>query len=538
MGEIILRDYQQRTYDAVIEYIKDQTLVNKLCVQLDTGGGKSVLIGELANKLPGRTLVLTHRAEILDQNSEWINGLGILHAKKNTVALSTRVVIAMVQTLDSRLKKYGIKYIGSFDNIILDEVHVDIFKKVFSKYRYENLLGFTATPVTNKRSTIKIGDNEFIKEHTLSEMFDDIVTGVTTNELIVNNFLVQDFNISLQPPNFDELRDSISDPDGYTKQSLDKVYTNRASIEVLTTAIETYCKGKKTLLFNPSTRVNALVYEALKEAYNVKLFDTVNNKAKEREGVVEWFKNEREAILIGTNIFTTGFNVTDIEVVIVNRATKSLGLWLQMVGRGARPTDKILKEQFTVIDLGQNIERHGRWSKTRDWKKYFFPGPLRRKKQVNLIETWECQFCGALTPSGEVLGEDKKLRCIGCGSVKPPTQRGLGEEAHGTLVPLDKPKLPNGESIIAYTKKYGESDSTFAFKILDQKIIDLFIGYGVTKKFYQDNIDRFFKRVQDIYRPIYFAIIRDKQLFGVRKKLKTQTARLLTKINKYYEHQG
>ena len=89
------------------------------------------------------------------------------------------------------------------------------------------------------------------------------------------------------------------------------------------------------------------------------MYDTVNSNARDREGIVNWFKEEREAILIGANVFTTGFNETDIEVVIVNRATKSLGHWIQIVGRGARTTEVIPKDHFTCIDLGQNIERDG-----------------------------------------------------------------------------------------------------------------------------------------------------------------------------------
>ena len=532
--KLTLRDYQQ----SLVDDINDALLTNNsVCAQLETGGGKSVVIGHLANSLPGRTLVLTHRVEILDQNSEWIEGVGILSAKKNTIGLSTRVVIAMVQTLHARLKRHGINYLGQFENIIIDEVHVDIFQKVVKQYKVQKIIGFTATPVTNKRKTVKVNGVEYVKRLTLSEQYDTIVSGPTINELIERGFLIQDFNISLRLPTFNLLRESLTQPDGYTNSSLDVVYNNRASIDILIEAVSKYCKGKKTLIFNSTTKNNGIVYNALLEqGYNVRMFDSVNNKASEREEIVDWFRDEREAILVGTNVFTTGFNVTDIEVVIVNRATKSLGLWLQMVGRGGRPTDIIFKDHFTVIDLGQNIEEHGVWSLDRNWEEHFEPQPLRLKRNVSLVETWTCDTCGSLNPVGETVNDKGEEFCSVCGAKRPPARRGgnSGRDKTGELVEREPRPVPTAKSIIDYTKRVGDNCSNFAFKILETQILGLFVDHSVTYKRYQRQRDGFQRRVRSIYIPIYFAIIRDDELVGASKRLETQVERMFNKIDKYY----
>ena len=147
--QIKLRPYQQDTYDKIINELQNGT--KRIAVALPTGGGKSVVIGKLANELKGRTLILTHRVEILSQNAEWLKGAGILSAKENTVMYNSEIVIAMVQTAFARIKKYGIKYLGHFDNIILDEIQILIFEKVFDMYDFKRLIGFTATPVLNKK---------------------------------------------------------------------------------------------------------------------------------------------------------------------------------------------------------------------------------------------------------------------------------------------------------------------------------------------------------------------------------------------------
>src|SRR5690606_38498310 len=143
-----------------------------------------------------------------------------------------------------------------------------------------------------------------------------------------------------------------------------EVYSNTASLSILLKAYEEHCKGKKTIIYNASNKVNLITYNFFKEqGLNVKMFDTSKNKEINpetgrkytRKEIIEWFRKERDAILINTNVFTTGFDVDDIECVVINRATKSLSLWIQMVGRGSRTTKKIYKDFFTVLDLGQNI---------------------------------------------------------------------------------------------------------------------------------------------------------------------------------------
>ena len=534
MENLKLRDYQAELVDKILCAYNDG--YRRILACLATGGGKSVIIGELANMLGGRTLILTHRVEILEQNSRWLYRAGILSAKKNTVGISTETVVAMVETLDSRIKRHGIGYIGEFDTIILDEVHINVFKKVFSKYRPEKIIGFTATPVTNRKETMKRGEEEYTRRLAMSKDFDVLIQGISTKGLIEQGFLVQDYNISLVLPNFDGLRESNSHPDGYTSNSLNKVYNNRVAMDVLYEAIEKHCKGKKTLIFNSTTANNQLVYEGLEErGYNVQMFDSVNKSDMTRKEVVEWFRDEREAILVGTNVFTTGFDVTDIEVVIVNRATKSLSLWLQMVGRGARITDKIFKSAFVVIDLGQNIETHGLWSQERDWNEYFAEQPwkLKRKKQVQ--EVWTCSHCDGLTPTGEVMDSDGLQRCGECGAVREFVPRGdNGIDKTGTLVPRDAMPVPKGPEIVKYVRKIGRPENALAFQILEKQILDLFITHEVTYRDYQSRYERYKKRVTEIYTKAYFQIIRE-QLEGDGRRLDTSLKRIQGKIDKHYK---
>ena len=531
---IKLRTYQQGLYDSIHNKLNDES-VKSVCAVLPTGGGKSVVIAKLAQELTGRTLILTHRIEILQQNSEWFTNAGILTAKNNTLRHDTKIVIAMVQTAFARIKKYGTEYLGDFDNIILDEVQVLIFKKVFEKYNYKKLIGFTGTPVLNKKKYTTINGVEYVEPYTLSEIFDTIAQGTDTQDLIDLGYLVQDYNIVLDLPNMDKLKASESNPDGYTTNSLNEVYANTASLEILKNSYYRYCKGKKTLIFNATTKVNGVVYKQLKDlGLNVKMFDTVNTtdinpnteKPYTREEIIEWFNSEQDAILINTNVFTTGFNVTDVEVVIVNRATKSLSLWIQMVGRGSRITNKIFKDKFTVLDLGQNIYEHGIWSMRRNWEEYFYPGEKRLKHKSDVLDTWTCTNCGAFNIKEVVV-------CEACGEPMQDSEESTSKKQKiGELREIGDMPIPKSIQIINYTKARDES-SNFAFKLLERKIIELFIHYNVTADFYINNQVRFMHRIKEIYTPIYFGIIRS-DLKGANKTLTNQLRRIKTKIDKLY----
>lgn len=536
---IKLRNYQQPFYDKILEelYTND---TKRVCCVMPTGGGKSVIIGKLANEMKGRTLILTHRIEILQQNSDWLINAGILSSTINTLRYDNTIIIAMVQTLFARIEKYGIEYLGKFDNIILDEVHILIFEKVFEKYDYKKLVGFTGSPVIHgKNIYTEIDGVEYVEPYTLSRIFDTIVCGPDSQDLIDLNYLVQDYTISLQLPDFDKLKESKSNPDGYTAKSMNEVYYNTVSLKKLDEAYYKYGSGKKTIIFNSSNKVNKFVYDHMKKkGLNVKMFDTSANKEinpetekkYKRKEIIEWFKKERDAVLINTNVFTTGFDVSDVEVVVVNRATKSLALWIQMVGRGSRITDKIYKDKFTVIDLGQNTHEHGLWSKRRDWRKFFYsPGP-RLKNSRDMLSTWECGYCGSLNITGEIICEvckAEKLDAVIDGEQK------VKKYKEGNLTVLQDLQPPRGNGIVEFCKRNNQNTG-FAFKLLKTKILELFTHYQISDEFYArrrlDWTDKsgllhkgFETRVTEIFHPCYFAITNGKNGLTGNKRRKYQT---------------
>src|SRR5690606_889066 len=223
------------------------------------------------------------------------------------------------------------------------------------------------------------------------------------------------------------------------------------------------CKGKRTIVFNNSTKTNRKVYEQfLEKGYNVKLYDSVNDSGESRKQIVKWFRETPDAILCNCGVFVAGLDVKEIEAEILNLATTSLSRYIQMVGRIVRSSDKIYKPHAILIDGGGNVERFNAWSDpTRDWRKIFFEGIGKEKaKQERPLSVQECKQCGMLFTRSE-------STCPNCGWKVPmpeKRERVLGDEI---LAPIDKIPLPNGKKIIDYTLSRGEGKS-FAFKVLTE----------------------------------------------------------------------
>jgi superfamily II DNA or RNA helicase len=131
--------------------------------------------------------------------------------------------------------------------------------------------------------------------------------------------------------------------------------------EKLLYAYEQKAKGTKTLIFNNGINTSKQVFHLFREqGYEIRHLDNTHNEQERRE-ILEWFKTKPDAVLTSVSILTTGFDEPSVETIIINRATKSLTLYHQMIGRGSRIFGE--KKEFNVIDLGNNAKRFGLWAR-------------------------------------------------------------------------------------------------------------------------------------------------------------------------------
>src|SRR5262249_17178287 len=120
-----LRDYQQAAVNSVLNKWQE---FDRLLGVAPTGSGKTVIFAEIAShrQLAGRTLVIAHREELIDQAIDKLHKFkGLCAAKEQAGAhadLDAGIVVASVQTL-ARTKRLERFHSDHFATAIIDEAH-------------------------------------------------------------------------------------------------------------------------------------------------------------------------------------------------------------------------------------------------------------------------------------------------------------------------------------------------------------------------------------------------------------------------------
>jgi superfamily II DNA or RNA helicase len=369
-----LREYQERFVENIARSLKDN---KRIIAQLATGGGKTVTFSAIAkrfnDKSGQRVLILVHRMELLNQavktieRNTGLKAVGIVAGMKSIP--DAEVYVAMVETTHRRLDK-----LPDFGLIIIDESHIGNFTKLIEHFNDKYIIGFTATPIASK------------KDKPLIKYFKNIVCGVSIGELINDGHLCKAYTFGVQQE-IDRAKLKMVKGD-FDIQQMAMMMSSNKYIESVVNAYTSLAINQKTLIFNCNVEHSKIVTEALKEKkYNARHLDG-EMKTQEREEIMQWFNDTPDAILCNIGIATTGFDQPDVKCIIVNRATASMPLWLQMCGRGSRPADG--KDFFTIIDMGGNTPTHGYWQDDRDWNHLFF-NPAKKGEGVAPMK--KCPKC-------------------------------------------------------------------------------------------------------------------------------------------------
>ncbi|AXT20073.1 DEAD/DEAH box helicase [Flavobacteriaceae bacterium AU392] len=357
-----LYSYQKGAISKIFKSFEDAPKDYHLLYQLPTGGGKTVIFSEIVRQYlkhhKKRVLVLTHRIELCKQTSNMLTEFGVINKVIDSKASlddqnDYSCFVAMVETLNNRLNdnKLDISDIGL---VIIDEAHYNSFTKLFKFFYQSFILGVTATPLSSNI------------DMPMTDNYDELIVGESIESLIKNKFLSRaemfSYNVGLTSL-------VVGANGDYTVKSSEDLYTNSDMLFKLTSAYEERSKGKKTLIFNNGIKTSLMVYDTFRRlGLPIAHLDNTASK-KERKAILEWFKNTPDAILTSVSILTTGFDEPTVESIILNRATKSLTLYYQMIGRGSRILDN--KDTFDVIDLGNNFHRFGPWGADLDWQRIF-----------------------------------------------------------------------------------------------------------------------------------------------------------------------
>ena len=359
-----LRWYQQEAINEIYRYFGESDGNPLICVS--TGGGKSIIIadfirGVLSHWPCQRFLILSHVKEIIEQNHEKLIALwekaptGIYSASMKSRDTEAAILFASIQSVYKRAAE-----LGHFDLVVIDEAHLlssenseTMYSRLIRELREVNpflkVIGLTATPYRMKQGLLTQGK---------SPLFSKIIYETDIQRLINDGYLSP-----LRSKGGKEKIDLSSvrtrQGDFVTADMEEAVQKNDVTEKAVIEVME-YGKDRKAwLIFCVSVAHAEEVKELLIDEGITAECITGGTPKDERARILSDYKAGKIKALTSQGVLTTGFDAPLTDLIVLLRATKSPGLYVQILGRGLRISPETGKTDCLVLDYGGNITRHG-----------------------------------------------------------------------------------------------------------------------------------------------------------------------------------
>lgn len=319
-----LRPYQVEAVESIFREWGSGRRRTLLCMA--TGTGKTICIAKVAERVAshgGRTLVLAHRGELLDQARDKIasaTGLAcsVERAQESSLGTWESVTVGSVQTLmrDQRLEALAP---DRFDCVIVDEAHHSAsasYRKILDHFDAD-VLGVTATPDRADRQD-------------LGKVFDSLAYEYGLAQAVRDGYLCP---IKAQTIPLDIDISSVSTQSGdYAAGELGDALG--PYLDAIADEMAAACEGKRTVVFLPLVST-AKRFRDLLEERGLRAAE-VDGKSEDRAEVLANFDAGCYDVLCNSMLLTEGWDCPSVDCVVVLRPTKSRSLFCQMVGRGTR----------------------------------------------------------------------------------------------------------------------------------------------------------------------------------------------------------
>lgn len=325
-----LRPYQKEAVEAIYSHWSEW---QRELLVLPTGCGKTVVFNTVANERPGRTLILAHRDELIEQARDKYAAMfgelpGKIKASENDIR---RVTVGSIQTMCRR------NYSGAFDTVIIDEAHHAIspsYQDLLQQLPDAKVLGVTATPDRGDKKS-------------LARYFDGIAYEYGLKDAIRDGYLCP-IMAKTVPLEIDMSSVKISVGD-FEVNSI--AQTLEPYLPQIADAIQLHASARKTVVFCP------LISIAQELASMIPGAREVNGSSPDRKELIEWFdKAGAGAVLCNAMLLTEGWDCPSVDCVVVLRPTKIRSLYCQMIGRGTRLAPG--KDNLLILDFLWLCKKH------------------------------------------------------------------------------------------------------------------------------------------------------------------------------------
>lgn len=352
--EIQLRSYQLEAINSIFKYYLDGNTGHPLIVA-PTGSGKSFILGGIIKRFRDtwpniKILVVSHTKEILQQDYNAIckfvpEELVSIYSSGLKSKEKNQYTIAGIQSIWRKSWEFK-----DYQLVIVDEAHLippkgeGRYRTLFNYLDTAKIIGLTATP-------FRLGHGYLTDNH----LFDKIVYDIDILQLIKKSYLC---NLTAKDPgyNIDVSKVKVVGGDFVKKQLSAEVNITSVTNSIINKLLSYKDIRKKWLVFAIDIDHAESVGQALNNA-GIKTGIVHSKLDFDRSYIIDLFRKNYIQALVNVETLTTGFDVPDIDMIVLMRPTQSPVLHVQMIGRGMRVAPD--KDNCLVLDFAGNLKRLG-----------------------------------------------------------------------------------------------------------------------------------------------------------------------------------
>lgn len=494
-------DFQNHAHWALRSHVHYKPKENPIVI-LPTGTGKSVCLAmfiyDMLTSYPYlRMMMCTHVKELIEGNYNTLMKLwpgapaGIYSAGLGQKDVYSQVTFAGIQSVASKPGRFG-----KIDFLLIDEAHLvgtsdsANYVKFINALRGKNpnliVIGFTAT-------AFRMGLGSLTEGGIFDAVAFDGGSGEAFVWFIENGYLIRP--IPCDPGvTVDDSGVGLVGGDFNNKEA-SAAFRNQGILEQAVDTILAVAKAENRqamLTFCQSIEDAELVADMFK--YKGRHVEAVHSKRGDRDDVLDAFSRGELWGVTNRDILTTGYNNPRIDLMGILRLTRSPGLWVQMLGRGTRPSwvghighnggppmydittlagrlasiQASHKHNCRVLDFAGNTMRLGPIN---------YPVlPKRRGKGGGEAPTRKCPVCKTYLHTSV-------NPCSTCGYMFPIPEK-IKQEAAKDLLVIDLAELPEPEprleeifGVHRMVATHNEGKGRGEKKKLDTMRVDYMCGY-------------------------------------------------------------
>lgn len=343
----MLRDFQAEVENGVFEAWHEPNVMNVMPV-LPTGGGKTVLMGDIIQKMNRPTCAVAHRQELVSQVSLALNREGIHHGiiapkkiQQQIIRLHhethgysrynyrSEVRVAGVDSLKLDTKDRWFNQVGL---TVIDEGHHVLVDNKWGKAfaMFPNARGLFLTAHAYR------ADGNGLGRHA-SGLVDRLVLGPTCRELINRGFLT-DYDIYCPESDVDFSEVEISSTTGDLVLPQLRAATHQSK-RLVGDVVKKYIElayGKLGVTFAVDIEEAKKIAAAYNAAGVPAEIITAKTPITVRGQFMRMFRERRILQLVSVDCLGEGVDVPAIEVVSLARRTASFQVFAQQIGRALR----------------------------------------------------------------------------------------------------------------------------------------------------------------------------------------------------------